>query len=363
MKKMKRDWHSMTGFTLVELLVVIAIIGVLVALLLPAVQAAREAARRMSCMNNLKQIGLAIHNYVDANAESLPCGATILVNGSGTNWRGYGVIVPLLPYMEQSALFDQAKSNAKDPHSGNGTVWSAQVQPIKCPSDTRARVGGSISYMYSVGDWAEHPYTPASMKGSGTLWEPAGLDDNTRGPFLTAQKWRTLSSLIDGTSNTIGFSEKCVNVPKGRGIGGTAVVDASIVSNSDITKIYPNLCIKKLNTTDTQSYVSGTTVSAELTGTRWADGRHPNFFSTILPPNSASCLAHAHWGARALWSASSYHPGGVNITFCDGSARFISDTIDCGKITDTTVPLATGNSVFGVWGSLGSINGGETVTL
>ncbi|MDR1493101.1 MAG: DUF1559 domain-containing protein, partial [Planctomycetaceae bacterium] len=97
--------------------------------------------------------------------------------------------------------------------------------------------------------------------------------------------------------------------------------------------------------------------------TRWADGRGPSSFSTILPPNSPSCSGAAlNYDARMLVSASSYHTGGVNAAIGDGSVTFVSDTINAGTLTDATTPATSGISPFGVWGAVGSVNGGESNT-
>ncbi|MDR1957776.1 MAG: DUF1559 domain-containing protein, partial [Planctomycetaceae bacterium] len=105
----------------------------------------------------------------------------------------------------------------------------------------------------------------------------------------------------------------------------------------------------------------GTVQKDDYFGTRWGDGRGPSSFSTILPPNSPSCSGNAlDYDARMLVSASSYHTGGVNAALGDGSVTFVSDTVDSGTLTDSTTPVVSGTSPFGVWGAMGSINGGES---
>lgn len=358
------------GFTLVELLVVIAIIGVLIALLLPAVQAAREAARRMQCSNQLKQIGLAVHNYHDAY-NSMPAGQSILVGKNGTaakTCRYYSTLLMISPYLEQQAVYDQATAgmkNATDTYAGDdpssGGPWSAKITALLCPSDGNTKLGdGRTSYAVCVGDWADRNVSNTPSSG-------AGKHPNDRGAFALANQWKGFEGLADGTSNTIIFGERVVGKGSGRDVKGGTVTDTSAVSNTGnddtatVTAVFPNKC--KPTTTDKKTYSGTATVSTNL-GHRWADGRIQCSFSTLLQPNSPSCTSGDAYGTRAMNATTSSHSGGVNITLGDGSVKFVSDTVNAGSITDTTT-LNTdgGKSNFGVWGAMGSIGGGESEAL
>ena len=375
------------GFTLVELLVVIAIIGILIALLLPAVQAAREAARRMDCSNHMKQFGLALHNYHDSY-QSFPSGsASIYYVGPDDNgaqvtrrWTGYSVFFSLMPYFEQQALYDQGTSGtqaAMDP--GSGGIWRETVGFLLCPSDSNSsRSSGRVSYVASLGDWID--------KNDDRL--PGGQVVNTRGLFtrgvlfnenphgstyLTMQikiAFKGMGGMSDGTSNTIVFSERCTSATRNKIKG--CYINGLSGWNNDATPtaglaLAPKICLDSRDPQKNDQYDltkgSGVQINDHF-GTRWADGRGPSAFSTILPPNSPSCNGGGlDYDSRMLVSASSYHTGGVNAALGDGSVRFVSDTVNSGTLTDTTYPVLSGTSPFGVWGAMGSINGGESTTL
>jgi prepilin-type N-terminal cleavage/methylation domain-containing protein len=202
------------AFTLVELLVVIAIIGVLVALLLPAVQAAREAARRTQCNNNLKQLTIALHNYHDTyNQFVYRRGGTAGATTPEGNQNRLSGFVPLLPFIEQKPMYDRIAAgdptasppiNPQGPNSWAGWVaWNDAPDALLCPSDNgysnkQARIN---SYAFSVGDnsRALHP-TNGSM---------IGLNNNDglmRGPFGNNRSTFSMASITDGTSNTVAFS-------------------------------------------------------------------------------------------------------------------------------------------------------------
>jgi prepilin-type N-terminal cleavage/methylation domain-containing protein len=390
------------AFNLVELLVVIAIIGMLIALLLPAVQAAREAARRMSCSNSLKQFSLAMHNYIDTH-KTLPKGNEMVIyNGPDTDgnqvtrgWAGYGPFFSLLPFYEQSSAYTEGTSDPRcaglDPES-HLYLWGATFPFLGCPSDTNfASSDGRNSYVFSVGDWADTNMRPPSTSSTA----------NRRGPFIRtpfgpenggdagrsadwekiqeATQARTLANLSDGTSNTIVFSERVTsgrrNNIKGAyklAVGGDEPhgvpnnVEFGHVSGST-PPIRPNRCLSWAKVGNAYRADTGHVQIGDHFGTRWADGRAPATFSTLLPPNSPSC-----WGpggltydARSMNSASSFHTGGVNVGIADGSVRFASDSVNwsTGIMDDNVIPVTSGPSPFGVWGGLGSINGGESVSL
>ena len=367
------------GFTLVELLVVIAIIGILIALLLPAVQAAREAARRMDCTNRLKQLGLALHNYHDST-QAFPAG---MVRSRGV--ARISVFVAILPYVEQTALYDYCQvtigelaagttacntwqtAAVTNPLSNAANAWCAKPDFLICPSDgarisTATNTLGVNSYTDCVGDWMD--------RIAGTA---ANNVPNPRGAFSHASdigganasvKFRNMASLADGTSNTAVMSEFTIseNDPSARTkqINKSIYVAGDLVSNDFPANLVAGTVGFCLTYRDGKVWADDANGNGTYVGRRWADGlTRCNGFSTIYPPNSPRCAATDDGNGRTVIPPSSFHTGGVNVTLGDGSVRFISDTIDAGNI-NTAVVKAAGPSEFGAWGALGSINGGES---
>jgi len=358
------------GFTLVELLVVIAIIGILVSLLLPAVQAAREAARRMQCTNNLKQFGLALHNYADTY-KSFPSRRAGTTGTMGTasgptnanrshNSGRISAFIPLLPYIEQGAMWNQIQAGdttlnppiaAGGPRGDQSWVgWDRPPSSIRCPSD-----GGAIaqvknhSYAFCVGDQVANINTSLETRG-----------------LFARFTWKTFAQISDGTSNSIAMSEIVSNGPTGTGgqFGFTALarqIEIRMALANFVAGIVasPALC---RTVSDGRYYVAGTNVRGRR-GFNWTDAPATlSAFNTVLPPNSPACGESGDFGDQdnIVLPPQSRHPGGVNVVLCDGSVRFISDTIDAGNL-GVTQPLS-GPSRYGVWGSLGSISGGESTT-
>jgi prepilin-type processing-associated H-X9-DG protein len=345
--------------------VVIAIIGVLIALLLPAVQAAREAARRMQCTNKLKQLALATHNYHDTHL-ALPSGRP--AKGTDTNFGRWSTYVWLLPFIEQGTAF--ASMTAHDlfepPASGDrycvswetnkpdtnfNTAMNTDYTALLCPSDSNntsaANSIGRTNYVYSSGDYAVHPKAFAGKN---------------RGPFGIG-KWLGLNAVIDGTSNTLMFSERVVSI-SGRTIKGAyaAAVTDVFTSNNDgacEASFIPLLC---LQTKDNKQY--STTLAPTIrndSGYRWCDGVTSCVWTnSILPPNSPSCMSSNNDDVPMINPPTSNHSGGVNIARVDGSCGFVSDTINAGNlVTSGNNCVLSGTSPFGIWGALGSINGDE----
>ncbi len=371
------------AFTLVELLVVIAIIGILIGLLLPAVQAAREAARRMQCTNNLKQIGVGLHNYHDVH-NAFPC----MRNGQPgeENWGNINFFVFMLPFCEQGALYDAylayGKSNCGGlfPHPARRKIFDNVVIPyLGCPSDSNAGTAHTYdcasSGIFSASSWR---IQFASYVGSiGDINHASGEgDQNLRGFFAggyagrfpsdslyesTKPIYRNVSQILDGLSNTIAFSEAVVG-----GESSSERIKGNIITG--LSHNEPKLCTARRKTTDSNFYEVTATYS--IAGTRrgrpWGYGYTSIIgFSTILSPNSPSCMMYSTGSnSKGFYTATSFHSGGVNTLRADGSVFFVNETIEAGdNSTNTGINASPGPSPYGVWGALGSILGGETVTM
>ncbi len=358
------------GFTLIELLVVIAIIAILIALLLPAVQQAREAARRSACKNNLKQLGLALHNYHDTYKGFPPMrGGTVTniasVNGdmAGEDLSG---IVFMLPFLDMAPLWDQisqAVDQGGDPDGGNPSVSGqflfttnvgGEIEVLLCPSSAVPDMVNSSphrSYCFSVGD------TIAVDTQTGTLGND--LAPSTRGMFGFRKSVR-IRDCIDGTSNTIAMAERDLGNPgKPIDIIGQAVSDAAPTAG---TAYAPSACAATEDPSQPGQYLAGSTLLAPgaRMGDFWADGRP--FYSAVviaLPPNSPSCGTQ---NGPSIISVSSRHQGGAHALMADGAVRFISENINTGNLTATEVGQVGGVSPYGVWGALGTKSGGESIS-
>jgi prepilin-type N-terminal cleavage/methylation domain-containing protein/prepilin-type processing-associated H-X9-DG protein len=365
------------GFTLVELLVVIAIIGVLVALLLPAVQSAREAARRSQCANSLKQFGLALHNYVDVYKVFPPRrgGTTATIANDPprikANYDRLSAFVALLPYYEQKPLADAIASGgtfggityppggpAAWYNNANWQPWRTQLAIIMCPSDRIIKTPTSHahnSYAFSLGDTLGGP----SLKINGMTLHFNSSTTFVRGPFGGSQRCVGLQFITDGTSNTIAMSERTTQGTPYFAPRAAAGDDIRTATVSNVPSVINNPGSCYAHARGTQ-YMTGRIKSKF--GSIWCDGQAENVaFNTVLPPNAPSCVNDANGNADStggVLSASSNHPGGVNGLMCDASVRFINQNINTGN---TALPqVIAGNSPYGVWGALGSISGKES---
>jgi prepilin-type processing-associated H-X9-DG protein len=375
--------------------VVIAIIGVLIALLLPAIQAAREAARRAMCTNNIKQLSVAVHNLHDTH-NRLPqttrteeayqysvkaSGATFSwLMGSGTVWR-WNHMLQILPYIEQQAVYNDYVNRIGSVHPFNANFKNSV---FLCPSDSNKSMPDRfLNYVGCRGDLVPNYGHPSDGDDAGDI----------RGVFRKGRSYTggpgscDFSVISDGLSNTLMWSEAAM---------------AGTVSVSGTTYTVDNVPLKGFLVSDTFDRTAGkypaTCASKKSLGTmitspnkaavasngggiagrnifegngQWAT------FHAILPPNYPSCGNPGEWGAMwhsdTIHTASSYHPGGVNASMADASVRFFSDTISPGDILtnlDTLTGISSGfpvaysgPSFWGIWGALGSTGGGENKSL
>ena len=365
-----------SGFTLIELLVVIAIIAVLIALLLPAVQQAREAARRAQCKNNMKQLGLALHNYHDAFGKfPYSSGGTKVGSANSTdgNWDRASGIVTLLPYFDQAPLWNQIAAggmiNGAGPFQPFGQSpwltsyppWNQKIAMLNCPSESgRGGSGVNDGFDFSKMGRTNYGFCLGDTGQNINQWDAGRV---ARGMFYF-QSSLGLRDCTDGSSNTILMGE--IGVSNGDGTRTDVIGQvANGVFQGDkgvpwvVTR--PSACLAMVSGT---AYIATADVHSTR-GNRWADGCPSSTgFQTILPPNSPSCDESGWDAGSGVYSAGSRHTGGAHVLMGDGAVRFVSQSIDAGNPASPDVYSAgtasvNGSSPYGVWGALGTAGAGE----
>jgi prepilin-type processing-associated H-X9-DG protein len=391
---------------------VIAIIGMLIALLLPAVQAAREAARRIQCANKLKQLGIACHNFHDVHNGFPAANATYHTNPTVADQRRFSILLGLCPFYEQEATYN-AFIDPPDPAVyGSYSIFPWGKLPVQtnlsahmCPSDTGTKLwledwpsdypdgltnySGRHSYNPVYGDTMFNiRLRPSNYSGSSDLgyvntWDGTDLDrkyesDIPRAMFGGNELKKELESATDGTSNTIIFSERVGVSAQGEHSSdpkkgyvfpapelGTDWGQADVLNPTSGTTLSRAQCQQAWNMALANNFANQNTAWKNCPGAQWTNGcAHVNGLCTVLPPNKHACIGSNVRGI-CVSPPSSYHPGGVNCTFGDGSVRFISETIDSltpGETENSGILKSCesgGISKWGVWGALGSANGGE----
>jgi prepilin-type N-terminal cleavage/methylation domain-containing protein len=333
MQRLRSDFRRRAkAFTLIELLVVIAIIGVLIALLLPAVQAAREAARRAQCTNNMKQLGLAHHNYLSTNNTFPP--VVVLPRVLTTQpWSG---LTRLLPYIEQTAMYNAINWASDFQFTSNATLAAMRVGTLMCPSEINdvARPTTTLTY---------YPCNYGFNQGTWFVYDPPS-DQAGDGAFLPNRAFAP-SAITDGLSSTLGMSEFKAYQPNYWDTGNPAVLNVAP----------PNNVLALL------TFVGGTCDSNGHT--EWVEGDvHEVGFTTTMTPNTQVLTSVSGVPADiditserdgesttmptyAAVTARSYHPSGVTALLLDGSVRNVKNSVS-----------------LQIWRSLGTRAGGETIS-
>ena len=351
------------GLTLIEVLVVVAIIGILAGLLLPATRGAREAARRMTCSNNFKQVGIAIHNYHSA-FKQLPAA----IGGSGTfypsarlettdNGGRLSGLVAIVPFVEAQSLWAEISS----PHSKNRVAfpamgpavsnpnyepWQRGMATYRCPSDPGTKDTFALTnYTFCIGDSGRDIHV---------------ADDRPQRGMFGSQRVLRFRDITDGLPNTIAMGEITTDL-NDRGIQGqyaigqtVSVLDSPVVTGAKVDLQRPSF------------FRSEVLLSEFGRGGNWADGTAGvSLIQTILPPNRISAAIDDGNADDGIYSVASRHQGGAHVLMADGAVVFISDSIEAGDpsrpVPTTTINVPDSETPYGVWGSLGTRAGQETI--
>jgi prepilin-type N-terminal cleavage/methylation domain-containing protein/prepilin-type processing-associated H-X9-DG protein len=346
-----RSERNRRGFTLIELLVVIAIIAVLISLLLPAVQAAREAARRIQCTNNLKQLGLGTHNYISTNNVLPPFSESYNNNGYWVDWP-LNWEAATLPHLEQLQTYNALNYDFGGFDPQNYTISATKIAMLICPSETITtgpfgtdypawtnyvgNMGGPSVIQSLDGAIVPNAHGNAAM-GANTTWG-VGYYPGTLGPI-------GLQAITDGTSNTALASEKLAGI---NGLTGNAVL-SSVNGNRFAFPVSMTVTVDSGSTASALSFLKACQSLPGTTSTSGGYGGYTNGLWNAVNPTDGISTGYIHWntpngttcyatstsigttfpddgGFTDAVTATSNHPGGVNVLFCDGSVHFLKNT-------------------------------------
>src|SRR4051812_11538647 len=339
MKRLSRRKNPRSAFTLIELLVVIAIIAVLIALLLPAVQAAREAARRSQCTNNLKQIGLAMHNYQSTN-NSLPQGT------KGCCWGTW--LVPVLPFVEQQAMFNCWNAYGNNAVSGplndnfryagicNTTVTTSRINAYSCPSDPNAQATSNImggdkkitSHNY-VANFGNTTHQQGSLTINSVTFTFQGAPFGDVGSPNSDQAGASGAGSVNRNVDFAGIPD---------GLSNTMMVSEVLVGQSSANNDLRGFSWWAYGASFTGQLPPNSTKPDWMQSAGYCN--YPGVANPGIPSNPP-CMAGTN--SLVFTAARSKHPGGVNMTFCDGSVKFVKNTVN--QITYMALSSARGGEV------------------
>ena len=320
-------FRSRRAFTLIELLVVIAIIAVLIGLLLPAVQQAREAARRTQCKNNLKQLGLALHNYHD-NFRGLPSGKAAAASTPGSG--SLSMHPRILPFIDQGPLYNTIDFNYGATHANNAAALATNITAFRCPSDPDKMpllAGGRNNYYTNTGTGVLNDF-PSTI--------PSNINYNMPMPngVFFSRSFVRMGDISDGTSNTAMMSERRL----GDGSNGLITPETDTFQPGT----YPNTTTEARDQCRAANITTVATQGKSNGGVPWLTPDHTTtYYYHTLGPNDRSCM---YPPGRIATTANSMHTGGVHLLLCDGSVRFASNSID-----------------INTWQAIGTREGGEVL--
>lgn len=326
---------SRSGYSWVEVLAVIVILLLLFALLMPGLGHPREASYRMTCAFHLKQLGLALHNYHDMYRTFPPAimGHSIDRTLEEGNFERMSGLVLLLPYLEQSNLYEQNMEMQQQEDRTQLPWHNLKVEQLLCPTASRFVHGGNpTNYAFCIGDSVQILPEPSQATGA-----------------FGGSLARKFTEFTDGTSYTILMGE--IAIPRGLALQGQIAIDQPRAMLND-----PRLCWQTRDS-KTPYYLPKVALHPQGRGWLWEDGiAGMPMFNTLLPPNAPSCAVGGSDGVDGIYSAGSYHVGGSQVLFADGSSRFIAENINAKQKSDGA---SRNRNPYGVWGALGTVAGEE----